>query len=279
MRRPFVGLRLPHEEHARVEAFVRAWRGLHRGTRTAALRTLLRFGLDTAARPQMHDERWLDLDEQLARMATLIDALGVAVSAIPALVAWLQQQSAPDLDDAERTAIGEHLEVLIQGDWDDRCRRRGIPRPRHVRRPRRRAIGGARPTPTTRPWQTTVRLPLDARERVTGVALREHTSARVALQRALLIGLDVLEGAAYEQPLERLLEATRRIQVQLDEIGALATGGPSVAVHLWRRLTDAPDELETAILAEMNTVAVATWAQVLAGPPQPAMPDPDVEER
>jgi hypothetical protein len=273
MSRPFVGLRLPADEHARVEAFLRAWRGLHGGSRTAALRALLRFGLDTAARPQMHDERWLDLEEQLARMDALIDALGVAVSAIPALVAWLQQQAAPDLDDDERAALGEHLELLIQGDWDDRCRRRGIPRPRPARRPRRPALGSPQPTPTTRPWQTTVRLPLDMRERVVGLALREQTSARAALQRALRVGLDVLEGMACEPPLERLLEATRRIQVQLDEIGSLATGGPSVAVHLWRRLTDAPDELEAAILAEMNTVAMATWAQILAGPPQAAIPD------
>ncbi len=276
--RPPIEVRVNDAESERIEGFIAAWRTLHGGDRSAALRALLQLGLDAAARPQMHDERWLDLGEHLERMSTLIDALGVSVSAMPALVAWLHQQAHPYASTEQRAALADRMEALMHLDWDERCRRRGIPRPRYTRTPRTRPIGEPSTRTAARPWRTTVRLPAELRERVLGVAARERNSAHAALLRALTVGLDVLEGAAYGRPMERLLDATRRIQVQLDEIGALAGGGPAVAAHLWRRLNHRSERAEAALIAEMWHIARATWAHLLSDPEPYAAPPPEPEE-
>lgn len=276
--RPPVETRVSDAESERLERFVEVWRALHPGERSAALRALLQLGLDAAARPQMHGERWLDLDEQLIRMSTLLDALGIAVASLPAFVAWIVQHNHWSASEEQRAALAERLEGLMSLDWDERCRRRGIPRPRYTRAPRTRPIGDPPPRQAGRPWRTTVRLPSALRERVTGVALRDATSAHAALLRALTVGLDVLEGAAYGQPMERLLESTRRIQVQLDEIGAVAAGAPALAVHLWCRLEHRGHETEQAMLVELHDYARALWAHLLAGPEPAAAPKPDLDE-
>lgn len=278
MRWPFVATRLPPGDHARLERFVTAWRALHPGDRAAAVRALLLLGLDAAARPQSYDERWLDINERLGRVEALLDALGVAVSAIPSLVAWLQQQAAPYMSEDAKLALAERFEALIQADWDQRCRNRGIPRPRFVRTPRREPIGTRVPPPLARAWRTSVRLPWVFRARVTALALRDETSAQAALRQALQVGLDALEQSAYRDDLARLLEAIRRVEVQLDEIGALATSGPALGVHLWRRAKGFSERTEASVLAELHTVALATWAHLVAGPPDLAAPLKDESE-
>lgn len=270
-----VQVRVPARDLARVEAFVRAWRALHPGGRSAALRALLGLGLDAAARPATYDERWLDVQERLSRVESLLDALGVAVSAIPALVAFLQSQADARLDDEARAALADAIELLIQADWDQRCRARGIPRPRFVKLPRCAPIGRPVREPARRPWKTSVRLTRETRARIAAVALRDDVSSQAALRHALDLGLRALEAAAHHDALERLWNATKRIEIQLDEIGALATGAPAVAVHLWRRSKRLPDEHEALLLAELHDVALATWAHILAGPAQPPLPDVD----
>jgi predicted DNA-binding protein len=248
---------------------------LYPGDRAAAVRALLLLGLDAAARPQTYDERWLDVSERLAQIEALLDAVGIAVSAMPALVAWLQQQATPYLSDDAKAALAERVEALIQADWDQRCRNRGIPRPRFTRVPRRTPIGDSVMPPLRRAWQTSVRLPSALRSRVVALALRENTTSQAALRRALLVGLDALEDRAYRDDVQRLLDAAKRIEVQLDEIGALATSGPSVGVHLWRRGKGYSGEAEAAVLAELHAVALATWAHLVAGPSDPGMPRDD----
>ena len=268
-----VQARVPPRDHARVEHYVAVWRALHPGDRSAAVRALLALGLDAAARPATYDERWLDVTERLGRIEALLDALGVAVSAIPALVGFLQHQADPCLEDDARAALADNLELLFQADWDHRCRTRGIPRPRFTKLPRTAPIGRPGREAAKRPWKTTVRLAREVRERIVAVALREQISAQAALRFALDLGLRALESEAHHDALARLSEATKRIEIQLDEIGALATGGPAVAAHLWRRARRLGDEDEARLLAELESVAVATWAQLLAGPPQPPVPD------
>lgn len=272
--------RLPSRDHALVERFIAAWRSLHPGDRSAALRALLRLGLDAAARPQNYDDRWLDVSERLARAEALLDALGVAVSALPALVTFLHAHAASALDEHARGVLAERLELLFEADWDQRCRSRGIPRPRFTKLPRRAPLGGTQPVrdPARRSWKTTVRLSPEMRERIVAAALRDETTSQAALRRALDVGLCRLEAAAHHDELERLAGAVKRIEIQLDEIGALATGGPAVAVHLWRRAHRLSDEDEATLLAEVYDVALATWAQLLAGPPQPPLPDDDPDD-
>lgn len=275
MRWPFVATRLPPDDHARLERFVVAWRALHRGGRASAVRALLRLGLDAAACPRHYDERWLDIDERLSRVEVLLDALGVAVSAIPSLVAWLQQQAAPYMTEEARLALAERFEALLQADWDQRCRNRGIPRPRFVRVPCRAPIGTRVAPPVGRAWKTSVRLPQVFRARLAALALRDDTSAQAALRHALQVGLAALEERAHRDDVQRLLDAVKRIEVQLDEIGALAASGPSLGVHLWRRAKGYSDRAEANLLAELQTVALATWAHLLAGPPDLTPPPED----
>lgn len=272
---PILTVRVAPDDHARVERFVNAWRALHGGDRSTALRALIHLGLDAAARPETFDERWCDTRDRLARAETLLDALGTAVSALPALVTWLIQQAQPQHSSDDQTATAERLEALFQADWDERCRARGIPRPRYATGSRRAPIGQTVPQPASRGWRTSVRLPLEFRSRVAALALRDDLTAQAALRQALLIGLLQLESAAHRTEIERLLESTRRIEVQLDEIGGLATAGASVAIHLWCRIKGLPDEVELALLTEVHTVAAATWAQLLAGPPQAPLEDVD----
>lgn len=272
---PFVGLKIPPGDHALLERFVAAWRALHPGDRSAALRALLRLGLDAAARPQNYDDRWLDVRERLSRAEALLDALGVAVSGVPALVTFLQSHAHGALDERTRTALAERLELLFQADWDHRCRARGVPRPRFTTLPRRAPIGEPIHEPARRAWKTTVRLSRETRARVVAVTLRDEITSQAALRRALELGLRQLEVGAHHDELQRLVDAVKRIEIQLDEIGALATGGPAVAVHLWRRAKRLSDADEATLLAEVYDVAAATWAQLLAGPPQPALPDVD----
>lgn len=275
MRWPFVGIKIPPRDHALLERFVAAWRSLHPGDRSAALRALMRLGLDAASRPQNYDDRWLDVSERLSRAEALLDALGVAVSAIPALVTFLHSHADSGLDERARVVLAERLELLFEADWDHRCRTRGIPRPRFAKLPRRAPLGKPTREPARRAWKTTVRLSNETRERVVAAALRDEITSQAALRRALDFGLRQLEVAAHHDELQRLVDAVKRIEIQLDEIGALATGGPAVAVHLWRRAKRLSDEDEATLLAEVYDVAVATWAQLLAGPPQPALPDLD----
>lgn len=267
--------RVSSSERRRVETFVRAWRGLHGGSHADAFRALVRLGLDAAARPQNHDDRWLDVAERLSRVEALLDALGIAVSALPALVTFLQTHADSTLDEDKRAVLAERLELLFEADWDHRCRSRGIPRPRFTKARRRTPIGEPVRDSTKRAWKTTIRLSRETRERVVATALRDEITSQAALRRALELGLRQLEADAHHDALQRLLDATKRIEIQLDEIGALATGGPAVAVHLWRRAKRLSDEDEETLLAEVYDVAVATWAQLLAGPPQAALADLD----
>ncbi len=271
---PILTVRVALDDHARIERFISSWRALHGGDRSTALRALLRLGLDAAARPETFDERWFDTRDRLARVETLLDALGVAVSGLPALVTWLVQQAHPTREPQDLDTIADRLEALFQADWDERCRSRGIPRPRYTPSPCRAPIGEASVrTTAARGWRTSVRLPGEFRERAAALALRDESTSQAALRHALLVGIVQLESAAHRTEIERLLEATRRIEVQLDEIGSLATSAASVAIHLWRRAKGLPDEVEWALLNEVQTVAAATWAQLLSGPPQAPLAD------
>ncbi len=64
--------------------------------------------------------------------------------------------------------------------------------------------------------------------------------------------------------------SARRIEVQLDEIGALATGPASVVVHLWRREKGLSDEWEQVVVNEVVEAAETTWMNLQKGPPQAA---------
>jgi hypothetical protein len=76
--------------------------------------------------------------------------------------------------------------------------------------------------------------------------------------------------AHWRDDIDRLLESSRRIELQLDEIGALATAPAAVVVHLWRREKGFTDEWEQVVLNELTEVAHATWMNIQAGPPEPA---------
>ncbi len=275
---PFVGTKVPPDLHARLQRFARAWCAMHGGDRSAALRALLALGLDTAARPAHYDERWLDLQERVERVETLLDALGVAVSALPALVTWLHATSSPHRVRQADAALAERLDALFAADWDQRCRTRGIPRPRHTKALRRPPLGEPSRPYVRRTKKTTVRLTNDLYDRVLAVAVADDIPWQVALCRLLDIGVRHVDAVRDADDLRRLLESSRRIEVQLDEIGALATGAPSISVHLWRRVNKLTDQDEADLLAEVHAVAVATWAQLLGGPPQAAAPEDDEPE-
>lgn len=278
MNWPFVGTKVPPDLHARLQRFAQAWRAMHGGDRSAAVRRLLELGLDAAARPAHYDERWLDLLERLERVETLLDALGVAVSALPALVTWLHATSSPYRDPSGDAALAERLDAVFAADWDQRCRARGIPRPRHVKAARRAPIGEPVRPHARRTRKTTVRLTPDLYDRVLAMALRDEVPWQVALCRLLDLGVRHADATRDADHLRRLLESARRLEVQLDEIGALATGAPSISAHLWRRANNLTDQDEADLLAEVHAVAVATWAQLLAGAPQAAPPEDDEPE-
>jgi len=260
-------------DSARVEAFVRAWNGPSKRSESEAIRALIRLGLEAAAQPPLFDERWLDIEERLARIERLLDALGLCVAANPALTAWLMAQVGHERGPAARERLAENIELLVQSDWDTRCRARGIPRPRHVPRPRRQPSGQPTSTETRKLYRMTLRLPESFRQRIQAFAVREDQPPLAALRRLVQIGINVAEAESWRDEIDRLLESSRRIEVQLDEIGALATGPASVSVHLWRREKDLPEEWEQAVVSEVVEVAEATWMNLLAGPPQPAPPE------
>lgn len=265
-----VETRVDGAESARIDAFMRAWNGPSKRSESEAIRALLRLGLEAAAQPRLFDERWLDIEERLARIEQLLDALGRCVAANPALTAWLLGQVGHDRGEAARERLAEGLELLIQADWDQRCRARGIPRPRHVPRPRRHAIGQPAATRGHKVYRMMLRLPESFRERVQAFAVRRDQPPLVALRRLVEIGIHVAEAEGWRDDIDRLLDSAKRIEVQLDEIGALATGPASVSVHLWRREKGLPEEWEQAVVTEVGEVAEATWMNLLTGPPQPA---------
>jgi hypothetical protein len=63
-----VQARVDAADSARIDTFVRASNGSSKRTGSDAVRALIRLGLDAAARPELFDDRWLDLDERLDRM-------------------------------------------------------------------------------------------------------------------------------------------------------------------------------------------------------------------
>jgi hypothetical protein len=262
--------RVDESDSARIDTFIRTWNGGSKRSASDAIRALIRLGLDAAARPSTFDERWLDLNERLARMELLLDGLGRCVAANPALAAWMLAQG-NERGEAARERLAQSIEVLIQADWDERCRARGIPRPRHVPRSRRQPIGTPIGTPTRRDlYRMTLRLPTTYRERVHALAIRMDQPPLVALRRLVEIGIHVTEAETWHDEIDKLLDSARRIEVQLDEIGALATGTGLVTVHLWRRHKGLSDEWEQAVVNEVTEVAEGAWMNMLAGPPPPA---------
>lgn len=270
MRARLMETRVDAADSARIDAFIRAWKGPSKRSESEAVRALLRLGLEAAAQPRLFDERWLDIEERLTRIEQLLDALGRCVAANPALTAWLLGQVGHDRGEAARERLAESIELLIQADWDERCRARGIPRPRHVPRPRRQPVGQPASTRANKVYRMMLRLPESFRERVQAFAVRQDQPPLVALRRLVEIGIHVAEAESWRDDIDRLLDSAKRIEVQLDEIGALASGPASVSVHLWRREKGLPDEWEHAVVTEVGEVAEATWMNLLAGPPPPA---------
>jgi hypothetical protein len=265
-----VETRVDAAEAARIDAFIRATNGASKRAQSDAIRALLRLGLDAAAQPRLFDERWLDLEERLARIEQLLAALGRCVCANPALTAWLLGQAGRDHSEAAKERVAESIELLIHADWDERCRARGIPRPRHVPKPRKQPVGQPTSGRAPRVYRVMLRLPESYRERVHALALRLDQPPLVALRRLVEIGIHVAEAETWRDDIDRLLDSARRIEIQLDEIGALATGPASVIVHLWRREKDLSEEWEQAVVTEVGEVAEAAWMNLLAGPPMAA---------
>ena len=262
-----VEARVDASEAARIDAFIRATNGASRRSESEAIRALLRLGLEAAAQPRLFDERWLDLEERLTRIEQLLDALGRCVSANPALAAWLFSQVGHERDTATKERLADSIELLLQADWDERCRSRGIPRPRHVPRPRRQPIGSPEGKPKRQVYRMTLRLPAAHRERVRALAIRLGHPPLVALRHLVEMGIRVAETETWRDDLDRLVGAARRIEVQLDEIGAVAAGPAALIVHLWRREKGLPEEWEHAVVTEVGEVAEAAWMNLLAGPP------------
>lgn len=116
---------------------------------------------------------------------------------------------------------------------------------------------------------TTVRLSPGDFERVAAHIARTGASRQVALVGLIRRGLDAVEVETVRDDLARLLDRARRIEMQLDAIGPLATSAASVVVHLWRHATGRPEEWEQVVLRETFDVAEATWHGLQSGPPQP----------
>lgn len=265
-----VEARVDAADAARIDAFARASNGGSTRTPSDAIRALLRLGLDAAARPRLFDERWLDLEERLARIGRVLDALGRCVAANPAFAAWLLGQTRHGRDEAARERLAEAIELLVQADWDECCRARGIPHPRYVRRPRRQPISEAATESSRKVRRAMLRLPETFWEHVLAVALRMDQPPLVALRHLVEMGIHVAEAEHWRDDFERHIDSIRRIEVQLDEIGALATAPAAVVVHLWRRAKGFTDEWEQVVLNELTEVAHTTRMNMQAGPPEPA---------
>lgn len=273
LRWPFIGVRVPPREHARVERFARASRGLPAGGRSSAVRALLALGLDAAARPAWRDERWCDLHDALARIDALLDALGRAVSANPALLAWLLGQIPDGRQAPSADALAQSLEALLEADWDERCRLRGVPRARPVpqaaRALRETPRDAAAPQQRRRLVATTVRLSERDVQRVLAYATRVDLGRQAALAQLVQRGLDATDADAARDDVDRLLDSARRIELRLDLIGALTTSPASVVLHLWRHLTGRTEEWERVLLHEVQAVAEATWHALRSAAAQP----------
>ncbi len=87
-----VEARVGASESARIDTFIRSSNGRAKRTESDGIRALIRLGLDAAARPELFDDRWLDLGERLDRVERLLDVLGRCVAANPALAAWVLTQ-------------------------------------------------------------------------------------------------------------------------------------------------------------------------------------------
>lgn len=276
MRQPRVEGRVSCDELARVRAFSSAWRAFHGGSNADAFRALICRGLDAAARSSADDERWYDLEDRVERIEALLDALGRAVSATPALAAWLLA-NAPSTDASAPSAeeLAEGLEELLAADWNERRHRLGLPRPRpRSPRPARPALD-IPPAPSkaasrTRLRAVTVRLAPRDFERTAAYAMRGARNRQAALVDLVRRGLDASECETRRDDLARLLDRAERIERLLDVIGPLATSPAAVVVHLWRHLTGRPEEWERVLLHEVAVVAEATWHALQEGLPQAA---------
>jgi hypothetical protein len=275
--RPLLEGRITPAEMTRVRAFSRDWCALHGGTSSDAFRALLRLGLDAFARPRLHDARWCELHDRLSRLETLTDALGRAVSATPALAAWLLAQAPATTSAPSAEALGDAIEALCAADWDDRCRALGVPRARPgVVRPTTAPVDAPHTNPDVPPLPrrtlvaTTVRLSPEDFERACAYAMRAELGRQAALADLVQRGLDATDSEAQLDDIARLLVSARRIEAQLDAIGPLATSPGSVVVHLWRTLTGRPEEWEWTVLREVFDIAEMSWRALQDGPPQPA---------
>ncbi len=276
MSGPLLEGRVSPAEMARVRAFSRHYCALHGGTHADAFRALVHLGLDAFARPRLHDERWCDLHDRLTHIEALVDALGRAVSANPALAAWLLAQAPATRSTPSAESLADALDGLLAADWDDRCRALGVPRARpHVTRPTTSATGASDtrrdlpPLPRRTLVATTVRLSPEDFQRACSYALRVELGRQAALARLVQRGLDAADAEAQLDDVARLLVSARRIEAQLEAIGPLATSPASVVVHLWRTLTGRTEEWEWRVLREVFEVAEMTWRSLQSGPPQP----------
>ncbi len=275
MRQPRVEGRVTSDELARVRAFSSAWRAFHGGSNADAFRALIRLGLTAAAHGGDLDERWYDVEDRIERIEVLLDALGRAVSATPALAAWLLAH-APSTDAAGPSAeeLADGLEELLAADWDERRQRLGLPRagprPARVERPAL-DLPAAPSKSVVRPRLRAVTVRLGQRdvERVTAHALRGARSQQATLVDLVQRGLDAAECELRRDDLARLLDRANRLERLLDVIGPLATSPASVVIHLWRHLTGRSEEWERVLLHEVSVVAEATWRALQEGPPQP----------
>jgi hypothetical protein len=275
MRQPRVEGRVSSGELARVRAFSSAWRAFHGGSNADAFRALICRGLDAAARGSAEDERWYDLEDRVERIEVRLDALGRAVSATPALAAWLLA-NAPSTDASAPSAeeLAEGLEELLAADWDERRQRLGLPCPgRRQARAERPALGvPAAPSKGATPRRlraVTVRLAPGDFARAAAHALRGARNQQAALVELVRRGLDAVECETRRDDLARLLARAERIERLLDAIGPLATSPASVVIHLWRHLTGRTEEWERVLLHEVTVVAEASWHALQEGPPQP----------
>ncbi len=277
MSDPLLEGRISPSDMARFQAFSRGWQALHGGTPGDAFRAFVRLGLDAASRPHLEDPRWCEFHDRLQEIERLVDTLGRAVSANPALAAWLISQAPVTADAPTPQAIGDAIEALCAADWDDRCRALGVPRARPwVKRPTTPPIDipeadpDAPPIPRDHLIATTVRLAPQDFERVCAYASRFAARRQSALVELVQRGLDATDADAQLDDIARLLVSSRRIEAQLDAIGPLATSPGSVVLHLWRRLTGRSEEWEWTVLRELFDVAEMSWRALQEGPPQPA---------
>ena len=110
MSDPLLEGRISPSDMARFQAFSRGWQALHGGTPGDAFRAFVRLGLDAASRPHLEDPRWCEFHDRLQEIERLVDTLGRAVSANPALAAWLISQAPMTADAPTPQAIGDAIE-------------------------------------------------------------------------------------------------------------------------------------------------------------------------